>query len=313
MAVDEQAATERSVTVIIPSTARRERVPLLRRAIASVRDQQGIRAIPLVVLNGAHRTAEVEAELRADSQVQLVVLAEGSLAGALNAGRTCVKTRWFGTLDDDDVLLPSALATRVRALEEHPEMDVVVTNGITRIKGEDSLHMSPMLDIGSDPLRVLMKRNWLLPGSWLARSDRVGVTFFEGMPRYRECTYIAIRFAAEYKMMWLAEPTMIWNAESPFSESRSRAYLLGQVEAIQALMALDIPPHFRRYLRWQIAAASHQSADLLWSEGSVENAWRLHWQSLLGYWGVRYIPFTRFLVMASLRKMFSRVAVGDSL
>lgn len=301
-----------SVTVVIPTTARRERASLLRRAIASVRDQQGIHARPLVVINGTHCAPEIESELRADPNIQLLVLAEGNLAGALRAGRALVETRWFATLDDDDVLLPDALLTRARVLEGNPDIDVVITNGIIRIDGVDTVHIDPELNVDTDPLRALIRRNWLLPGSWLARTDRVKTSLFDAMPRYRECTYLAIRFASDYRMHWLPKPTVVWHAQSPYSESRSREYLLGLVEPIQSLMTLNIPQDLRRSLRWQRAAALHGGADFLRLEGSVDAAWRMHWRSLFGYWGIRYIPFTRFLVLASMRKTLGRSETGKT-
>lgn len=155
----ERPVTEVSVTVVIPTTARRERASLLRRAIASVREQQGIHARALVVVNGPHRAPEVENELRGDPDIQVLVLAEGSLPGALRAGRALVETRWFATLDDDDFLLPDALITRARVLEANPDVDVVVTNGIFRTDGTDIVNIDPNLNVGADPLHALLQRN----------------------------------------------------------------------------------------------------------------------------------------------------------
>jgi len=52
-----------TVNVIMPTLARSARAPLLRRALASVAGQAGVRAVPIVVLNGAERDPGLVAEL----------------------------------------------------------------------------------------------------------------------------------------------------------------------------------------------------------------------------------------------------------
>lgn len=300
-------STDPSATVIIPSRGLRERANVIWRAIDSVREQRGIRAVPLVVLNGAQRAPEVEGVLLADPGVRLIVRDAPGIASALRTGREAVNTPWFTALDDDDILLPDALARRVHALEAHPECDVVVTNGLIREDGSDDvLHMPAEAGVGRDPLRALLRRNWLLPGSWLARTDRMGATLFDAMPRHRECTYLALRFASEYHMRWLQEPTIVYNLGSPFAASRSREYLLGQVDALHSLLTLPLPQRVRARLRWQVAAALHEGADFLWSVGELDDAWRLHLRSLVAMGGLRFLPFTRHLLSAAWRRTFLR-------
>jgi hypothetical protein len=293
---------ERSVTVVIPSRGTRERAELLLRAIACVRAQRGVRAVPLVVLNGASRTPDVEGALRRLEGVRLLVQDEADLPSAHRAGRAAVDTAYFGSLDEDDLLLPGALERRVQALEHEATCDVIVTNGIVRSAGMDAVHVVDAIPDGVDAIRVLRRRNWLLPGAWLARTERVGVSLFDGMPRFRECTFLAYRFALEYRMRWLQEPTVVYHVGTPGAASRSREYVLGQVEALRALLALPLPSTARRHLRWAIAAGLHECADFLWAEGELDASWRLHLQSLTAYGGLRYLWFTRHLVAASLRR-----------
>lgn len=299
-------ATDPSATVIIPSRGLRERADVIWRAIDSVREQRGIRAVPLVVLNGAQRAPEVEGALRDDPGVRLIVRDAPGIAAALRTGRAAVDTPWFTALDDDDILLPDALSRRVHALEARPGCDVVVTNGFIRQDGSDVLHMMAEANVGRDPLRALLRRNWLLPGSWLARTDRVGAAIFDAMPRHRECTYLALRFASEHRMHWLQEPTIVYNLGSPFAASRSREYLLGQVDALRSLLTLPLPRRVRARLRWQVAAALHEGADFLWSVGELDEAWRLHLRSLAAMGGLRFLPFTRHLLGAAWRRTFLR-------
>lgn len=297
------------VTVVIPTTAMPERCALLLRAIRSVKEQQGVHAVPLVVLNGSQYTAETERALRAEPDVRVVVRADRHLPAALRYGREQLHTPWFSALDDDDVLLADALATRMEVLKANPELDIVVTNGIVRHLDRDTLNMPANLNIGDSPLRALVHHNWFLPGCWLARTDRVLPNLFDGMPRYLECTFLALRMASQYNLRWIDTPTVVRFVDSPHAESKTREYLLGQVDALRALAKLELPHYLQQSLRWRLAAAMHESADLLWTEGKLRQAWRLHWDSLLAYGGARYLPFTRHLLAATLLGKKSNTAV----
>lgn len=307
------ADSQRSVTVVIPSTAIPERFELLLRAIRSVVEQRGVSAIPLVVLNGAQYTAAAEQALRRDPDIQVVARTERDLPSALRHGRELVQTPWFTTLDDDDILMADALATRLTVLQSNPALDIVATNGLVRQDGRDILNIPASLQIGNDPLRALEHHNWFLPGCWLARSDRVRPELFDGMPRYRECTFLALKMASQYKLQWIDTPTVIRFVDSPLAESRTREYVLGQVEAQKGLAALPLPPYLQRSLRWRMAAALHESADRLWSEGDVHGAWNLHLESLRAYRGLRFLPFTLRLVSSTVRNALGMRTARESL
>ena len=294
-------APDRSVTVIIPTLGLRERAGSLQAAIASALAQDGVCPTVLVVLNGARRDANVECALREDRRIRLLVREEGSLPAALAAGRAMVTTPWFTALDDDDFLLPGALLLRVRALEEREECAAVITNGFRRNGSGDELHVKADNRVGADPLRTMLEGNWFLPGSWMCRTERVGVRIFEEMPSYLECTYLALRIATEHPIVWRDTPTVVYSVGSPAAESLSRAYVLGQVAGLRRIIALDLPDDVRRALRARIAGAYHAAADHERTAGALREAWRWHVASLLQPSGWRYLPFTRHLVRDAVR------------
>ena len=295
------SSTDRAVTVIVPSRGQEERLDRLRRAIESIATQESVCAIPLVVLNVSGVSPRVEADLRADRRVRIVTRRESGLPNAYLTGRHAVETPWFAALDDDDVLLPGALARRIEELERRPDHAVVVTNGYRREGAEDVLNIQPPLDVAADPLRALLERNWLLPGSWLCRSSLVGPSVFEGMPAYKECTFLATRFASELRMVWIDDPTVVYHVGSPLALTRSREYVVGQMDAFRAILALPLPDDFRRALHRYVAGAYHEAADFDWRAGALRAAWRWHLASLREPGGWRHITFTRHL----LRAMFT--------
>lgn len=297
--VERHAVSPRSsggVSIIVATRGLAERADLLDAALESILDQRGVRAEPIVVLNGTRACPSVERRLAADPRIRLVRLAEAGLPAALAAGRAAVRTPWFGALDDDDQLLPGALELRVRTLLARCELDVVVTNGFQRTGDRDELNVPRDKDVDAGPLRALFRGNWLLPGSWLCRSERVGVDLFDGMPSYLECTFLAARFATEYEMAWLPEPTVAYRLDSPAAESRARPYVVGQAAALRGILALPLPPDVRREVRGRIAAAHHHAAEYDLRSGSLRAAWAAHVASLRSRGGWRFLPFTRHFI-----------------
>jgi len=269
---------------------------LLIRAIDSVHTQEGVRAHPLVVLNGSVNDAQLVATLRQDARVRIVVTAPADLPGALRLGRTHVDTPWFTALDDDDVLLPGALRMRLSALTKRPDCVVIVSNGWRRDAQGDVLHMSSFDAVRRDPLRSVLDGNWLLPGAWLARTDAFADEVFAKMPRYLECTYLAVRFATTHHACFIDEPTVAWSADTPGSVSRSREYVLGLEGALERILELDLPPDVRRGFMRKRASAQHSAACLLMQEGHTRAAWKAHLRSLRTPSGWRFLSSTpRFL------------------
>ncbi|HKV51933.1 MAG TPA: glycosyltransferase family A protein [Gemmatimonadaceae bacterium] len=297
------APTDPAVTIIIPTRGLRERAASLRAAIESAWGQCDVRPVVIVVLNGPRRDANVECALRGDPRVTLVVSETASLPAALALGRAMVETPWFTALDDDDLLLPNALALRLRALDDHPDCAAVVTNGWRRTSSHDTVHVSPNETVSADPVRAMLAHNWLLPGSWLCRSDRVGTDVFASMPDFLECTYLGLRLASEHRIVWVDEPSVIYTVGSPGAESSSRAYVLGQVAALRRIIALPLPRDVRRTLRARIAGAYHAAANHEREVGALGGAWRWHVRSLLEPSGWRYAPFMRHLVRDTLRRL----------
>ena len=285
----------------MPTRARRERGALFRRAVESVLAQENVRVVPLVVINGPNPDPELTAACRADRRLRVTILDEANLPAALLVGRKMVHTPWFAELDDDDILLSGALDVRLQALQKQSEFDAVVTNGFKRTAAADTLHLDDVSLIQRDPLRSLIRATWLLPGSWLCRTDRVGVEFFEGMPKFLECTYFAVRLALGCRIRFLDCPTVVYYADTPNSESGSRDYQLSHVGALRRLLDLDLPPDVRAEFRTRIRHTCQGNARLYLREGCLQEAWRWHLQSFCESGGWRSIRHTPRFIYALLR------------
>jgi glycosyltransferase involved in cell wall biosynthesis len=269
------------ISVIIPTRALAERAALVRRAIDSVLAQEDVRAVPIVVVNGHEPVPSLVASLRADRRLRTTTLAAAHLPAAILAGREMVDTPYFAELDDDDQYLPGALALRVRTLAERPECDVVVTNGIARDSRGDALLVDDTAAVHRDPLRALLVRNWLLPGSWLCHTGRVSREIFADMPPFRECTFLALRFAIACRMIFVDTPTLIHHLGTPRAESRSREYTLGSMAATRRLLALDLPPDVQAAFRAGLVGDCLDIATLHRREGRAALAWTWYLRACL--------------------------------
>lgn len=261
--------------------------------------QEGVRPTPIVVVNGSRRDGPLVASLEQDRGIRVLSNEEESIPAALGLGRSQVDTPWFAELDDDDVLLPGALLARVRALEERADCAAVVTNGLRRDASGDTLNVADFAAVRRDPLRSMVKFNWLLPGSWLCRTSAVDGEVFRNMPPYLECTYLGIRLATTHRTCFLDEPTVVWCADTPGAASKSREYVIGAEAAINRILELQLPPDVRDSYRRKLANARNGAARLLLREGDGREAWRSHLRSLRDPAGWRYWRFTLRLMVGA--------------
>jgi glycosyltransferase involved in cell wall biosynthesis len=280
----------------MPTQALAERGPLLERALHSVISQTDVYAVPIVVVNGARYDPQVIAAIRACERAHVVMMEHEGLPEAKVAGRRAVDAPYFTELDDDDELPAGALSARVGVLEQRSDCDAVVTNGLVRNGTEERVLNADTPAIARDPLGALTQTNWLLPGAWLARTDRVGPEIFDGMPNYLECTWLALRLAGEYRIAFTERPTVVWNANSPHSRSLSREYVIGQVDGLRRILEMPLPPRIHAIYRRRVSTACHSVADRMLHDGERSASWRWHLRSLREPGGWRFLPFTWHLV-----------------
>lgn len=301
----------RDVSVIIPTLACRERATSLMRAIDSVTHQQHARGIPRVVVNGQAGAPDLLAHLRRRTDIRLTQLEDADLPRALQAGRALVDTPFFGVLDDDDKLLPSALRTRLDAFAARPDADVVVTGGFLESAGRREIEIADLDRIAADPLRMLFVQHWLRPCAGCFRTSAVTTEFFASVPRYREWTYLALRCALALRIHFVSQPTFVYRTDTPGSLSKSLAYSLAGPEAIGRMLELDLPPDVRTTLRVRLAGDLHSAAECQLQARHYAAAWRLHLRSLAQPSGWRFLPYARHLVVASLAALLGAGRAAD--
>jgi len=250
---------------------------------------------PIVVVNGPNCDPELLDALARRRNIRLVRRTEAGLGGAIAAGRELVDAPYFAELDDDDLLLPGALAARLERMDDDPSVDAVITSGYLRGNLGDVLNMANIAACADDPLRAAVDRMWLKPGAGLFRTASVPAAYFEAMPPYLEWTYLALRLALERRVAFLDAPTFVYSEDTPRSLSKSSEYVRRQPAAIRSLLRLPLPPDVRRAFWKRYVAALHGASVNGLGEGRKTEAWKWHLRTLLHLYGWRYVTYTRHL------------------
>ena len=292
------------ICVLVATLASPARAPYLRRALTSIR-AQSVPTRAIVVVNGSEADPALVDELAKAADITLLRQAEASLPAALARARAAVDSAAFAQLDDDDELLPEALALRLARLDGADCLDAVVTNGLVRHGREERHSIADAAAVATQPLDAMMQSNWLLPGAALFRTATIGAEFFAAAPCYLEWTYVGLRLAAERRIAVLPEATVVHYEGLEFSVDRSRACLLGRPRAFAPLLQLSLPAHIRRALRRKRGAAWHAAAERLRIDGDRRAAWAAHVRSLAAPGGLRYVAYTRHLFASGVMRTAS--------
>jgi glycosyltransferase involved in cell wall biosynthesis len=280
----------------MPTLARARRADALRAAIAGVVSQVGVRAIPLVVVNGDERDRALVEELARRRDIRLMSLVDADLPAALRAGRERVDTNWFCELDDDDLLLPGTLAAQLARMRAEPECDVVVCNGVIRDHAGDRPLLSDLRQLERDPLGSLARISWLSPGGALFRTASVPAQMFDDIPRFLEWTALALRLARRCRVAFIAHAGFVHHLDTPDSLWFSRECALGLPHAIRRLLEDALPRELQRALERRFGHACHAAARAELQQRQRRAAWRWHLQALGSRDGWRFLPFTRRLL-----------------
>jgi len=95
--------------------------------------------------------------------------------------------------------------------------------------------MMPLGGSGGGGLGLMGGAMGMDPGSGLGGTGRLDSTLFDRMPRYLECTYLAIRFSLTGRLRFLDAPTVVWTEYGGLSQSP--AFRVGQPAALEAMLA----------------------------------------------------------------------------
>lgn len=295
-------APEADITVIIPTIGDERRRETIWRTIESAGPRSGARTRVLVVVNGKRFSQQLLDDLRASPDADCLYIEQGSLPMALRAGREAVRSPYFAFIDDDDEFLPGGLGRRLDVLQSRPDAAFIISQGWFHTDGRDEPQTNlNAAAIHPDPLGCLLRENWLATSaSGLYRSERVGAEDFREMPSYLEWTYLGFRLASRHPFVFIDEPTYR-RYDVPGSLSKSLNFRKGMVDAIGRILELPLPPATLDALHVKLTHATHDLSVLALESGDRREAWRQHLRTLSQRGGLRFLGYTRHLLLPSRR------------
>lgn len=214
------------VSVLIPTYDRADLVP---GAVESVLEQTyGDELEILVVVDGStDGTADVLRARFDDARLRILEKENGGLSSARNAGIEAARGSYIALLDDDDRCLPERLACQVRALDEHPEAALCLSDA--RYEGgvgdpeAATLYRQPGYRT-PDSLASMFEGAWTLPSVMTFRASVLRELRFDVSIRCQEDTDFLFRFhRAGHGLIALPDVLVRYRAEAGEGEERISA------------------------------------------------------------------------------------------
>lgn len=289
---------ELSVAVIIPTVCTSARADLLERAIDSIFLNKELLIQVIVVVNGDKFDQDLVHRLMNDDRLLILKQVTANVSMARLFGLSHSNSEYFCFLDDDDEFLPNGLMLRVNYLHDHPEIDVVVTNGV--IHQGDSL--VPFINEGEykdiNVELAISHMNWFASPASMFRSKSVDRELFNFNLRYFEWTYLLLLLVEnKIKIKYVAHKTFIKNENNKDSVSKSIGYAKAYPDFLLSLGVIKLPSRIRGILDKKYIDALHGLSELYLNEGNIKDAWLTHLKCIKkGGWS--YLSYTRHLISA---------------
>jgi len=289
-----------AITIVIASRCDDARSELLKRACESVRTMAGAHVYSILVVANGHRVSQAVLDwlaTRADTQV--VRLQSGSHALARRVGAEMATGEFLGFLDDDDELLPGTLDGKLDYFRAHPDVDVLVTDGLL-VSGQSTRKIfPPKAERCDDFVETMMQVGWSAC-SFTLRREQIDLAVFDTELRHLEWTLMALKLARHHKVGFLDEPAYRYYSDTPDSLSKSAAHAVTAPEIWRRLLDEYAGTRYEAAMRRRHGIECHNASWEHARQGNLREAWRLHLRSLAAPGGLRsYLTYSRKLLPGS--------------
>lgn len=291
------------LNIVIASVCDESRADRLQRACNSVRAMAGDHSYAIIVVaNGNRVSPTVLTWLRARSDIRLVQVRTGSYPLARRVGVEMADAEFLGFVDDDDELLPNTLGKKLAYFRAHPDVDVLISDGL-RVNGSATSRILPRAEErGTDVVDTMMRSGWSACSLTL-RTKNIDLAAFDSEFRQMEWTLTALQLARHHKVGLLDEPMFCYYEDTPNSLSKSVDHELAAPEVWRRLSSQYAGTPYEKTMRHRYRHACHNASWQHARLGNLREAWRLHWQSMQSPGGLKaYLPYSRKLLLASLRR-----------
>lgn len=291
------------ITIVIASLCDDKRAALLRRACDSVRAMAGEHSYSIIVVANGNRVSPAVLDwLAVQPDIRVLRLRSGSHPLARRVGAELADSEFLGFLDDDDELLPNTLASKLAYFRTHPDVDVLITDGV-RINSETATPIFPPAGQRSTDLVETMMRVGWSACSLTVRTQKIDLSVFDTERRHLEWTLMALLLAQRHQTGFLDEPTYRYYDDTSGSLSKSVEHSLAAPEIWSRLLASYAGTPYERAMRRRYGIECHNASWAHARLGNLRQAWRLHLESLKSPGGfAAFLPYSRKLLLASVRR-----------
>jgi glycosyltransferase involved in cell wall biosynthesis len=242
--------------------------------------------------------------LATQPDVRVLHLRSGSHPLARRLGAELADGEFLAFLDDDDEFLPDTLAAKVAYFRQHPDVDVLVTDGL-RVNGNGISRIFPPPDARApDLVETMMRAPWSACSLTL-RADKVDLAVFDAELRHMEWTLTALLLARQGRVGYLDEPTFRYYETTPDSLSKTVAHSLAGPEVWRRLSDCYAGTRYEGAVKRRYGSMCHNASHQYVRLGQLGCAWRMHVKSLLAPGGVAYLAYSVRLAFASLRQLLA--------
>jgi len=298
------SSTRRLFTVVIATLCDEARGESLKRACDSVRAMAGDHDYSiLVVANGPRVSQGVLDWLATRPDVRVVRLRSGSHPLARRIGAELADSDFLAFLDDDDELVPNTLGLKLAHFRDHPEVDVLVTDGL-RVNGSLETRIFPPPEARTaDLVETMMRAGWGA-GAITLRAQNVNLAAFDAEFRQMEWTLTTLQLARRHQFGYLDEPTYRYYETTQDSLSKSDDHKIAAAEVWRRLSKDYAGTQYDAAVRRRYGVECHNVSWVHARQGRMGEAWRLHGESLRSPGGAAYLRFSARLLFTSLRRLF---------
>lgn len=215
------------------------RAAMLEESLASVLEQT-VAPCQVIVIDDGSTDDTAQRVARFGPRVEYLYKDNAGKSSALNAALPRVNGDYVWVFDDDDVALPDSIATRLRALQEHPDAGVVfsrhrwgASRADGRIQAQEEIAWPAVSE--SNLLLTLMRGCFTTLQGALARTDsyRAAGPFREELLRSQDYDML-VRLARCSGVVLLDRPTFIFRRHG---DQRGPATLRHAVDEREKLWA----------------------------------------------------------------------------
>jgi glycosyltransferase involved in cell wall biosynthesis len=297
------SGARRLFTVVIASLCDDARSELLKRACASIRAMARDHDYSIIVVaNGPRVSSSVLDWLASRPDIRVIRLRSGSHPLARRIGAELAESEFLAFLDDDDELMPNTLAPKVAHFRQHPEDDVLVTDGL-RVSDSSTTRIFPPVEARcADFMETMMRAGWGA-GALTLRMQNIDLSAFDAEFRHMEWTLTTLELARRHRFGFLDEPTYRYYETTPDSLSKRAEHALATPEVWRRLSVSYAGTRYHAAMRRRYGTTCHTASWECARQGKMRDAWRLHVESLWCPGGAGFVPFTAKLLVASLRRL----------